>query len=400
LPHSRAAIDTIKGYFYQFDYSILQLIDSSCESDAVCIEGIEDIDINANSETIAVQCKYYAGTEYNNSVIGEPIRLMLKHYADIRSSGHIIKYAIYGHYSSGQNKLPGDFDLQFFKENFLAYTKERKKYKLHEEIGLNDEDITVFIQNLTININAPSYEEQEQQIFNKLKRLFSASDFESEYYYYNNALREVKKLSIMKDKDDRTITKGEFISRINKKDVLFNTWFIKKKGADKYCKAIKRQFFSEYNVSPYERFFLIDCNESIPEIDLKMLAQSISKKRSKLSRRSQDTFCPYVYFHNISNEKLKKLKELLQLDGFYFSDGYDFKDADFFVKSICKKATSYNEIKLKIISNIGQIDDILNSLSTTREIYQFFTKESFYENTVHMHIKIPIVETKDINAII
>jgi hypothetical protein len=256
------------------------------------------------------------------------------------------------------------------------------------------------MRNLTIDINAPSYEEQEQQIFDRLKRFFMAFDFESEYYYYNNALQEVKKLSIMKDKDDRIITKGEFISRINKKDFLFNTWFIKKKGIDKYCKAIKKQFFSEYNVSPYERFFLIDCNESIPETELKMLVQNISKKWSKLSRRLQDTFCPYVYFHNISNGKLKKIKELLQLDGFYFLDGYDFKDSDFFVKSICKKATSYNEIKLKIISNIEQIDDILDSLSVTREIYQFFTKKSFYENTVHRHIKIPIVETKDINAII
>lgn len=45
----RSAIDTIKGYFYQFDYTILSLLKLSQDTDAITIEGIEDIDISVIS---------------------------------------------------------------------------------------------------------------------------------------------------------------------------------------------------------------------------------------------------------------------------------------------------------------------------------------------------------------
>lgn len=41
---SREAISTIKGYYYQFDYFILQLLQLRDDDDSVRIEGIEDVD--------------------------------------------------------------------------------------------------------------------------------------------------------------------------------------------------------------------------------------------------------------------------------------------------------------------------------------------------------------------
>ena len=78
---NREATDTITGYFYQFDKTILELLNQDDENISVCIEGIEDIDVVTAGETSAIQCKYYAKTEYNHSVIKKPIILMLKHYA-------------------------------------------------------------------------------------------------------------------------------------------------------------------------------------------------------------------------------------------------------------------------------------------------------------------------------
>ena len=399
LACDRTATATIKGYFYQFDLFILNLLELSNDSDTVCIEGIEDVDIRTAGETTAIQCKYYEGTEYNHSVISKPIRFMLKHFVENhKKRKQMIKYTIYGYYSSGQKKLPANFDINFLKEKFLTYSG--KKY--FEELNLSDNKLTVFLQNLTININAPKYENQEKQIYNKLKNIFSCSDYEADYYY-NNALSEVKRLSTIKNESERTITKRNFISNIERKntrDALFDTWFIEKKGVSEYCKSIKSQFFTIYNIPSYERIFLLECDDLISVVDLKTLLQNISKKWSKLSLRSKDPFCPYVYLHNISNEKLVEIKKMLQNDDFYFIDGYDFKGADFLVNSIIKKATAQNKIKLKIINEIEQIDNILTYLSTTREIYQFFKNKEFYENTKHKHIKIAIKETKNINGII
>ena len=48
--HSRAATPTIKGYYYQFDTSILELLKLKKDTDKILIEGIEDIDIHKDND--------------------------------------------------------------------------------------------------------------------------------------------------------------------------------------------------------------------------------------------------------------------------------------------------------------------------------------------------------------
>lgn len=57
MTHARTAIDTIRGYYYQFDLYALKLLES--DNEEITLEGIEDIDICKATETTAIQCKYY-----------------------------------------------------------------------------------------------------------------------------------------------------------------------------------------------------------------------------------------------------------------------------------------------------------------------------------------------------
>ncbi|MDM3805090.1 hypothetical protein O9555_08535 [Proteus mirabilis] len=91
---NREATDTITGYFYQFDKVILELLQQEDINTSICIEGIEDLDIVLNGKTDAIQCKYYAKTEYNHSVIKKPIQLMLKHYSNNKKKILNIKYMV------------------------------------------------------------------------------------------------------------------------------------------------------------------------------------------------------------------------------------------------------------------------------------------------------------------
>lgn len=77
MPITRDAVDTIKGYYYQFNYSIFRILEGQ-DDDIVTIEGIEDVDVASGDETVAIQCKYYSKTEYHNSIIAKPIGLCLK----------------------------------------------------------------------------------------------------------------------------------------------------------------------------------------------------------------------------------------------------------------------------------------------------------------------------------
>lgn len=91
---TRDAVSTIRGYFYQFDYSMIKLLELENETDTVCIEGIEDVDINDGNNIYLHQCKCYEGTEYNHAVIKNAVIWMLKHFANNSKSGY--KYYIYG----------------------------------------------------------------------------------------------------------------------------------------------------------------------------------------------------------------------------------------------------------------------------------------------------------------
>jgi hypothetical protein len=94
----RAAIDTIKGYFYQFDYSIDQILGLPNDNDTIVIEGVEDIDVKTATDELAVQCKYYAKSEYNHSVIAEPVRQMLHHFSEVKKGKKApMHYKLRGH---------------------------------------------------------------------------------------------------------------------------------------------------------------------------------------------------------------------------------------------------------------------------------------------------------------
>jgi len=95
----RSATDTIKGYFYQFDYSIEQLLSLSNDTDEITVEGIEDIDIESSTESTAVQCKYYSKSEYNHSVISKLECLPLVRHFIFYSPQGIQRYKFYPNHS-------------------------------------------------------------------------------------------------------------------------------------------------------------------------------------------------------------------------------------------------------------------------------------------------------------
>ena len=120
----RSAIHAIKGYFYQFDKTIVELLRAQDDDDVIYVEGVEDIDLKNADEITAIQCKYYENTEYNHSVIAHPIRLMLTDYAKrLARKEDIYKYTLYGYYPSGHEKLALPLTIEYLKENFLTYNE-------------------------------------------------------------------------------------------------------------------------------------------------------------------------------------------------------------------------------------------------------------------------------------
>jgi hypothetical protein len=404
----RTAISTIKGYFYQFDLSILKLLELENDSDLIVIEGVEDIDIKTATEEIAIQCKYYSSTEYNHSVIAKPIRFMLDHFKEVKNgTKERINYYLYGYYESGQEKLTEPIDIDFLKTKFLSYTEKGIQYKHHEKLNLDDSDLVDFISILKIDIKALEYKAQLEKIFDLLMHRFSCTKFEAETFYYNNALKIIKEISVKNNIIDRQLSKNDFCEKINTKLILFNQWFIEYKGRKKFFAELKNQYFTELNNSPFKRFFLIELNpNSYSRSEIKDIIFTISRKWSKLSRREPKPFCPYVYLHNIPKEELVSLKEELYSEGFINVDGFDFCGATFNPKSLAKPLIEQKEekdqIKLKLINELTFIDLVLKEISSTKEIYQFYTTTPYFTQTYQnvKKIDIQIEGIKNIKEII
>lgn len=407
----RTAIDTIRGYFYQFDYTIISLLNLSDKKDSLVVEGVEDIDIKTATDITAIQCKYYEKTEYNHSVIAEPIRLMLNHFKEVKQGNQSeLKYKLRGYYKSGQSKLSLPLDIDTLKDVFLTYTRTEKianvntkvKHLHHLELNLDNSDLVRFLSLLEIDINAEEFEQQYKSIIQRLKLEFNCSDFFAENYFYNSALKVIRDFSKQSNITNRNISKEVFLGLINNSKILFNEWFIKIKGEKLHYANIRKEFFADLNILHKERYFLIDIDSaSTPRAEIKDILNLIVKKYTKIINQ-QNPFCPYIYLHGIDNSELIEIKKDLAEDGIIFRDGFDFEGATFNVVSLIIKPNLFHQIKLKFINNINYLEQTLLLTGRKSELYVFYKNDIFFEfnNPSIKEIKIQINELSNIKNII
>lgn len=407
----RTAIDTIRGYFYQFDYSIISLLNLSKDTDSILVEGVEDVDITTATETTAIQCKYYELTEYNHSVIKKPIMLMLNHFKDIKLGKKTeIKYKLRGFYQSGQSKLSLPLSIQNLKDDFLTYTHTEKingvrtkvKHFHHDDLNLNDVELNEFIGLLEIDINALEFEKQFQEIINLFKTNFNCSDFSAEFYFYNSALRVIRDISKDSNQLNRNITKAEFLRRVNNSKILFNEWYVLIKGEKAHYASLRKEYFGNLNILFKERFFLFEVNsKSYSRSDIKTLLNLIIKNYTKIINQPTP-FSPYIYIQGIDALELIELKKDLIEDEIIISDGFDFEGAEFNPKSVIKKPNYSNQIKLKFLNKIDFLKDTLIITGRKSEIYQFYLNDIFfdYNSSSIKEIKIQVDNLNKIKNII
>lgn len=393
---NRQANDKIKGYFYQFNKTIYELLSQNNQKTKITVEGIEDVDIETDDAYTAIQCKYYSTQTYNHSVIKKAIICMFNHFSNNKSSN--LKYKIYANFKDVQSKLPNPIQLKFFKDNFLTYKEKDVIHKVYEELNLNDAEIKVFMGKLDIDINAIDYDSLEIDIKKLLKQELNITDDLIDLYFIK-AGSIIKNIAIKENEAERMITKQQFIDLLMDINIILDKWYITKIGKEKYFSLIRKKYFSKHNISPYERFFIIECPENIQISTLKKITNVISDKWSKLSKRTPEPFCPYIIFVNLSEDNLLLLKQSLYNDNFKFIDGYDFKGAKFSVDSIIQEANYKNNIKIKIF-DFEEIDNVLYILKNTKEIYQFYINNKVYENKKNNPIDIKIDDLEDVLNII
>jgi hypothetical protein len=378
---NRSANDSIKGYVYQFDASILTILKLPSDSDTVEIEGIEDIDIYRANSLIACQYKYYEGTEYNHSVIAEAIRAMISDYSS-RKKAHkdIIKYQLIGHYKCGTDKLPDLLTVAFVKEHFLTYHKENKLIKHYEDISVTDTDIDEFLRCVSINIKAQTFDEQRFELISVLQQTYNCDEIEAELYYYNSAISNL--IQIACRKNNRSIQKASFCRLIDKKEIILNKWLVAFKGGAYWIRLVRNKIRPGINLCSFQRIFLFDISSfDLSSSEIARLIIELHKCWSSNSKREPHPFSPLFYFHGLKRETILNVKITIVENNYDVIDGHPFLDAPFIETSLLAEPLKGAIYQIKILNTIDDILKISEKSNKIIEYYEVFVKDRFTELT-------------------
>lgn len=302
MPHSRVADSTIKGFIYQFNKTILEVLNSPTET--VHVEGvIEDIDIYQSDSSIkAIQCKYHeSSTVFNLSLIYKPIILMIKTF--LNRPRDDIKFLLFL-YVPGE--IPRDVKLTVEQIEKILETGDQKLKKILEGLDLHNLDKQKFIEQLVVRFGC-SIEDLEDEIKEKLLEFHIFKGVDAESILYPNLLTEIQRISTNKEDESRKVTREEifqFLTRQSK--AAINKWTLMTKSRKALLKTLRSDFINDLNPNSYKRCYIFQGfkYEEITKITI-LINTYVEKYLKKQSHK------PATFIFDIEKENFDSL--LLQL---------------------------------------------------------------------------------------
>lgn len=382
----RSADATIKGYYYQFDTSILKILELTKDSDSITVEGIEDIDIRTATETTAVQCKYLSKPHFVNSAVRKPIVLMIDHFINPKTPNDL-KYILYSHF---ENETQGNeplIDLDKLKE-ILTYTEQKTKKHYEIENGISDNKLIKFLSQFKL-VFGKEFKIQQAEVVQKLKALFSCSEFEADTLYYNNALRIIVDKSIEKDSIKRNIKKGNFIKTIDCSKKLFNEWFIKIRTKKAYLNLSANALKSTRALEPVKTKTIILGKEILiadnKELPIHSFIDNLISKYYKLNYSMRNSK-PLMLVLDYSLLEINEIKKKLIDNEVIFNDGYEnlkFSPSIFNKEPVINTSKNGNKISKSsyLIKLITLESFIKNAFVISKpSVLLIFAKQDFHKN--------------------
>jgi hypothetical protein len=359
----------IKGFLYQFDKSLIEILRNP--EIKVGIEKIQDININ----NYAIQVKHKETQNYSPSKIKDAIIQLIDLFKKDKSQ----KFCLYCYF---KDKSPCLYKLNLTKlDKIIGDKKDEYLPYLKKE----------FINNFQINFS-DNYEEQFENLIDIIKNSFSLFSRDKAIIYHSIFRSKLFDISI-KTKEEREISKNDLLLFIKDTEkTIFYLSYSKYLDREKYEKIIRKEFFTfkVANIDNFERLFIIDCHQYMNLVDINKIVNCISKKYFKVSKSPQPILC----FLNLQNGKLIDLKQELIDQGIMFNDGSLFNGDRFRLDRIIESELTNNQLKVKIV-DFDHLYKILEKIKI-KEIYQFYINSPILIETDHKHIKIQIEETNQI----
>jgi len=377
----------IKGFKYQFDRSIVEIFNNPTKP--IRIEQLQDYEF----DNYFVQVKYH-DTDYTAPQQKQKIKKPLLQLLDQHKSDTSKKFILF-----------------IYLKGVTPTNKTLSIPELDSILGNKSSDYSIseknsFVQNFAL-IHADDFVTQHKDVITKIRNEYSKSIEEAQLYYsiISSYLLDIVTNNPPTNKKLRTCAKAQLDKLILEgKKIVFKSAFNDELTTARQIKLLHNQFFkSRLNSEPHERFFVIEVNSSTNISVMKDLVLTLKNKWSKNKTRAipnSDRFAPHILLHGIQPDKLVELKTNLKSDGYKICDGYDFFNAPFNLVSIKERPTFENKLFFKFINEQTELNQIINNLDRTGEIYQFYLETPLNISFSQKHLKFQVQEVDDIKNII
>jgi hypothetical protein len=404
----RSAYATIRGYLYQFDATVLSILDLPPDAH-LTVEGVEDYDVAHGALTDLFQCKYYESAKLTPATLRDAILPMLRGFLALPARDRPRRRLhLYGHFKESTSNLHWSISVDNLKNALVR--RERSNgpssplmtINLQEELGASDDDLRLFVDQLHLH-TTEDFDTHKATVIAALRRHCGVTPVEAECFLYPSARTLVSSLAARANPTERQTSRDQFLSKVTPSRALFNAWSLREHTESDYCATLRLQYFSERNIEPIQRFFVVDASLPGTDQDILSLCHALRIKWSSHHiRRKPDAerFAPFTYFRNLSPDRLLTLKTSLHHEGVRFVDGYPFQGATFDVAHLCSPQTTANQLSLRVISSQADLEKTVHSAKGRRFVYEFLTSSATDTPVAFSNVSIPVTSLHMIENII
>jgi hypothetical protein len=354
---TRSADYTIQGFIYQFNKTLLAILEDTEESE-ISIEGvIEDIEVKSVLKTKAIQCKYHETKEkFTISSIYKPILQMIDHFHQNQSSK--IEYRLFAHFPNeeiGATKILVTTEIE---EIFKSKDKGLKKLigKLQGKVNISE-----FCKRFVLEFG-PSLDELIVAVQDALaSNGMPENDIDT--LFYPNSLQMIAELSTIHDPLYRKITKDKLLKDLLKiKKTAISRWTMELRTLDKILKTRKKQLKENLSKNSRLRYFIISESsvDNFNEVIVTFISEYLDKFHFKEVHDKTPIFCL-----DCSNEMFNNIRLRLHKKKIKVNDGLvaEFFDKGKFIGDPIRGKigkTFFAEFQMKLLNYSDEAINILN----------------------------------------
>lgn len=318
MPSQDGGHHAIKGFAFQFDASLIRLLDNP--NTCVEVEGAQDIGL----QNFHIQVKH-RNSQYRPSKIAPAIRQMMQQFSADQSA----RFALYCHFS---DRKPGD-------------TLRLTPAELDVALGTLSDDYTSdlkgwFLKAFEINF-APDFETQFHTVLTRLKKVLRAESDSEALCWHAVIHHHVRNVILNRPPGNRYLTLAHLKNLVyDARAAVFEASYAQICGHEKYLQLLREQYKSSTaHVPPRERLFVIEYSAQSHILDLVDIASLL-----RVRYFAGESPPPYISFRGVKN--LEQVKHALWQAREHFHDGFDYGGAEYSATSIIKPPLPGYGIKL------------------------------------------------------